>query len=346
MAKRYPHYYLFWVALVGLLATSNGCVILANRFSEPARFETIPVSIALAPTQADPAQEELTILSWNLGYAGLGAEADFFMDGGRQYRPASGKLVDKNLDGIIGFLSNTPADLLVLQEVAKTSWITRQRDVLGSLQKALPHLQWTYSDDLKTAWVSWPLRIRIGNATASKVAVIQAETRALPLEKNFVAGIFRKHYRMHIVRLFPDWVVVNVHLSAFDSLEDDVRSQQLQAVLDFATAEYAAGNRVVVGGDWNFTLVESSFPHQTAEEFLFWIRDLPDWARLDGWRWIADPLVPSVRTMQQAYVEGINHTLVIDGFLVSPNVEVVRFGTVDMGFAYSDHQPTLLTVRR
>jgi hypothetical protein len=34
----------------------------------------------------------------------------------------------------------------------------------------------------------------------------------------------------------------------------------------------------------------------------------------------------------------------IDGFLVSPNVDVASVKTLDLGFEYSDHNPVLLTV--
>ena len=30
----------------------------------------------------DASSKELTVLSWNIGYSGLGSSADFFMDGG------------------------------------------------------------------------------------------------------------------------------------------------------------------------------------------------------------------------------------------------------------------------
>lgn len=35
----------------------------------------------------------------------------------------------------------------------------------------------------------------------------------------------------------------------------------------------------------------------------------------------------------------------IDGFIVSPNVEVTSVETLDAGFAYSDHNPVKLQVK-
>ena len=50
-------------------------------------------------------KKTVTVLSWNTGYCALGAESDFFMDGGEQVRPASVALIQKNLGGIQEYLS-------------------------------------------------------------------------------------------------------------------------------------------------------------------------------------------------------------------------------------------------
>ena len=63
--------------------------------------------------------DTLTIITWNIGYAGLGNEMDFFYDGGEQVR-ATEKNTRKNLSEISSFLSNTgKPDFILLQEVDK-----------------------------------------------------------------------------------------------------------------------------------------------------------------------------------------------------------------------------------
>ena len=327
-----------------LMVLTAGCVIISNRLDAPKEFEEVPLLMTEDNSEVTVA-DTLTIMTWNIGYAGMGKEADFFMDGGTQYRPTSKDLLYKNLDGIASHLVQANVDIMLLQEVAKTSWLTRQTNILDALQRLLPDYHWTYSDDLRTRWIPWPLRIRIGNATATRFLPKGAETRALPLEKHFTLGIFRKQYRMHIIRIEPDWVIVNVHLSAFDSAQDSTREEQLRSVLDFAQAEYGKGNKVLVGGDWNLKLIETDFPHATDEEHLFWIRTLPLWARPEGWQWVTDDAVPSVRTAHQPYEVAENYTLVIDGFLVSPNIELVSVSTDNLHFSFSDHHPVTMVVR-
>jgi len=46
--------------------------------------------------------------------------------------------------------------------------------------------------------------------------------------------------------------------------------------------------------------------------------------------------------MQRPY-DGTNDRWVMDGFIYSDNVEVVYCQTLDLDFAYSDHNPVVLT---
>ena len=48
--------------------------------------------------------------------------------------------------------------------------------------------------------------------------------------------------------------------------------------------------------------------------------------------------VPSCRNADGPYHQG-QYVLTVDGFLVSDNVTVTDSGVVDLGFAYSDHNP-------
>ncbi len=336
---------LLAAGLVGVsILLSQGCVYFANRY-EP-HPEVMAVEVTPGQSIASSGVE-LKIINWNIGYAGMGKDSDFILDHGSQYRPLSKDLVAKNLLAINDHLANAKADVLMLQEVAKRSWNTYQTDVYKALQVRLPSYDWTYSLDVLTRWVPWPLTIRNGNATASLIPIASAETRALTLEPNFFLGMFRKQYRMHITRLEHEvaWVLVNIHLSAFDDEKDAVREKQLQEVVDFAQQEYLKGNHVVIGGDWNLRLAPKEFPHTTAIEDLFWVRDLPQESIPEGWTWGVDPLVPTVRSANKPYVEGENYVLIIDGFLVSPNVEVLAIQTDNLNFEHTDHHPVSITVR-
>ena len=323
--------------LVSLFVT--GCAV-ANRFYVPPALEEAEIE-GVAAMQA-PVPDTLTVTTWNVGYAGMGAESDFIYDLGEQRRPLSGALVDQNLAAITAELEDLESDVFLIQEAARPSWITYNRAVLMPITDALDGYEWSFGADVDTRGLPAPLRVQVGNATFSRFSLSGFERRGLPLEPTFELGVFRKGYRMHIARLgegADQWVVVNIHLSTFDSEEDDVRGAQVAALLEFAQAEYALGHHVIIGGDWNLRLSDVAFPHTSDERFLFWVRDFQQDMRPEGWAWAIDPKTPTVRGAHQPYVPGENFTLIIDGFLVSPNVAVDNVETRDLSFQHTDHHP-------
>ncbi|MGZ3215819.1 endonuclease/exonuclease/phosphatase family protein [Paracoccus sp. T5] len=332
------------LAVLAILTfAASGCAVV-NRFHVPPAVEAVPVAGG-APVRL--AGTELSVVTFNIGYAGMGRDADFVLDGGKQQRPRDKRLVEDNLAAIVGWLAGADADVLLLQEVARPSFSTYGMDVLEALSAAAPDTTWTFGPDIKTRFVPPPFRTVIGNASFSRVEVAGAEARGLPLEPKFQFGLFRKGYRAHILRLAgPDaWTIVNVHLAAFDSVDAAIREKQLAAVLAFAQDEYLAGRHVVVGGDFNMRLVVTRFPHATAAAHLFWIRDLLPDSVPKGWRVAADSRVPTVRTAHQPYTPAVNYTTIVDGFLLSPNVELVDVRTEDLRFIHTDHHPVRVVVR-
>ncbi|MCK5734957.1 MAG: endonuclease/exonuclease/phosphatase family protein, partial [Spirochaetaceae bacterium] len=138
--------------------------------------------------------------------------------------------------------------------------------------------------------------------------------------------------------------LANIHLSAYD--DGGLRRQQLEYVKTWMNDLYKEGHYIILGGDWNSTFPKVGFddfaPYTTTEENLFWIQKIPDNWTPENWQWGWDPEVPSCRTLDQAYVPGENYLTIIDGFLVSPNVEIEEVQTSDEAFKYSDHNPVSL----
>lgn len=328
---------VLWILLA--LAIYVGAVAAINRLRRPPAAAAVPL---VGPDGLPQAGGRLKLVSWNVGYGGMGAEADFVMDLGEQKRPTSPALVDRNMAAIAERLADMDADVLFLQEAARPSWNTYRRDVLGAIRDRLPGYKLAFGADIDTVGAPPPINVRIGNAIFARVAAT-AERRGLPLEPTFEYGVFRKSYRMHVLRLTgvdgAPWTLVNIHLSAFDDARHNVRERQVEAVLAFAEAEYAAGRHVVVGGDWNLRLADTDFPDTTPAKYRFWVRDFPAEKTPAGWHWAVDRARPTVRAAHKPYVKGENFRLIIDGFLLSPNVEAVGIETIDLDFRYADHNP-------
>ena len=86
---------------------------------DPAPVVELPVSgSARCPAVSDT----LELLTWNIGYAGLGEEADFVADGGRHWRTGSRTTVERNLAAIVERLRAEEPDVLLLQELSRDSY--------------------------------------------------------------------------------------------------------------------------------------------------------------------------------------------------------------------------------
>jgi len=332
---------LSFVAIVAYV-----CVVVAVNRSAVPRSGPLAIVPALGLARA---KDRLTLLTWNLGYAGLGAESDFVADGGSHYLPPSRAAVLGNLRGITRELARVEADLFLLQEIARPGLLNYWVDVLGGVGRQLPSYASVYDADVATRLLPPPLRISHGDAVYSRLHIGAAERLLLPAENERLGGLLRHEYRMLIVRLplqesAREWVVVDIHLAAFDA-QAAVRREQLRAVLRFAEGEFRKGSPVIIGGDWNMEFVKDRFAHTTPDKHRFWLADFPIEELPPGWKAVFDPSVATVRTLYAPYEPGHTYVSVVDGFVVSPNVDAEVVKGRDLGFRYSDHQPVIATFR-
>lgn len=330
----------WWPALLSAaIAGYCALVIAANRL---AGFRSGPLPVD-SHRELSVAGARLKVATWNIGYAGLGADSDFVSDGGRRYRAPSRAAVRENLDGVVRQLAKMDADVFLLQEIAARSPLNHGVDVLARLRSHFTGLDSVFDLDVRSRFLPPPLQVAHGTGIFSRLRIAAAKKNLLALENEFYGGLLRKEYRMQVARLAneskaAEWVVINVHLAAFDK-DAKVRRDQLRQVLAFAVEEFDKGHHVIIGGDWNMEFVAEPFPHQTAKKHRFWLHDFDYDALPPGWQAVFDGEVASVRTLHQAYQAGVNYTAIIDGFIASPNVTVSNVRGIDLGFAHTDHHP-------
>ncbi len=53
----------------------------------------------------------------------------------------------------------------------------------------------------------------------------------------------------------------------------------------------------------------------------------------------------SCRNADEAYNPDTTFTVLADGFIVSDNIEVVYYESIDLQYAYSDHDPVIMEFR-
>ncbi|MNJ39165.1 hypothetical protein D3C77_340300 [compost metagenome] len=134
-------------------------------------------------------------------------------------------------------------------------------------------------------------------------------------------------------------VLVNLHLSAFDE-GGRIRQQQLDYLAAYIEKEQDKGSYIILGGDWNHSLPGTApEAFATTQTWPDWLQKFPDSFKPDGFHWAVDSNVPTVRTLDIPFTDGVNFRAVIDGFLVSPNIEVLSVQGHELNYEHSDHNP-------
>ncbi len=339
---------IFVILLLAVIAVAGLLGFLTVTEYRPADVEFLGIR-SLSTPSAVPA-ENISILSWNIGYAGLGQEQDFFMDGGTHSRPGSSKLVSRYLAGISENIDNVSADLILLQEVDSDSSRTYGIDETTPLNRSTG----VYALNYSCPFVPIPLppmgKINSGLFTTTDYAVTQAERIALPCPFSWplsTANLKRCLLVSHLPVTGSDHelVLVNLHLEAYDNGEGKIaQTKQLMSLLE---QEYKKGSFVIAGGDFNQIFPGGLNAYPNAHSDL-WSPGILDEASLpEGFQYVFDLSVPSCRLLNQPYdpadAENTQH-YVIDGFIVSPNVTVNSVETLDLGFVNSDHNPVMIDV--
>lgn len=311
---------------------------------EPARIDHI------YETEILTAGSELDVLIWNIGYGGLGKDSDFFMDGGENVKSADRGTVAMNLDAMAKKIIELQPDILMLQEVDIDSSRTYGIDQRSSFAFGQSSHALNYACD----FVPFPLppigKVNSGVMSSSVFEVSAAERHALPCPFSWPVSAANLK-RCLLVNYLPiegsdrQLVMINLHLEAYDDGEGKIA--QTTQLRELMLKEYEKGNYVIAGGDFNQSFPNSLeiYPNTHTE---LWVPGVLDSSLLpEGWRYTYDLDTPSCRLLNKPYnpedVENTQH-YVIDGYILSPNVELLSVETIDMGFEFSDHNPVSLRV--
>ena len=295
------------------------------------------------------------IVSYNIGYGAYESDYDFFMDGGTQSWAWSKERLDTNLKNITSFLEKQDADLYLVQEVDADSTRSYHFDEREYLTSALGGRSYTYAQNYDSPFLFYPVyqphgASKSGLMTFSSYAITSGERVELPVETGFakIIDLDRCYSKNRIAaENGKELVLYNFHLSAFTS-DGTIATEQLKLLLADMDEEYAKGNYCIAGGDFNKDLLGDSAVYFGASDKEYtWAQPIPE-GTFDGHNVsLVAPLdesapVPSCRNPDSAYHEG-QYVLTVDGFLVTDNVKVISSEVIDIGFAYSDHNPVMMS---
>ena len=139
-------------------------------------------------------------------------------------------------------------------------------------------------------------------------------------------------------------VLINLHLEAYSSEEG--KTKQLEQLMNLMQDEYNKGNYVIAGGDFNQTF--STTNYGLYPKLNDWVCPVIDASQYSDFTFRMDDTTPTCRSLYKACFDSDkenHHYYMIDGFVVSNNVEIKTFETIDLDFKNSDHNPVVMSFK-
>lgn len=348
------------VALVLIFAMTIGGYVLYvvnqyYRIDDITELETDnPISIIM------PINGEYSVITYNIGFGAYNHDFSFFMDAGvmlddtpvygTMSKALSREVVLTNTNGAINAMKNSPSDFYMFQEVDTESTRSHKVNQYEMLQGIGDEYSLTYGLNFHSAFLMYPLNdfhgtVNSGITTMSKYKVNSTSRYSFPVDLSFPNRFFDLD-RCFILSRIPldndkELVMINLHMSAYDE-GGTIRALQLAMLNTVLKAEYDKGNYVIAGGDFNHDIADSLNQFETTQKVPEWVFVLTDNNLTEGYRFASPTNAPTCRSTDMPYTKGVNYTVIIDGFIVSDNVNIETVATIDLDFMYSDHNPVKL----
>lgn len=304
--------------------------------------------------------EDLTFLTWNIGYGCLDENADFFMDGGRQIYTSSKQSTKKNIETMQSVLAKENPDFIFLQEIDVNSWRSHSINQVEYFTSIFSDYDSYFAPNFKVTFVPYPIppigKVYSGIQTLSKYKVNDGLRISLPCPFKIPVrfGNLKRcilENRLQISDSDKELVLLNVHLEAYDSGEGKI--EQTKVLKKIMEDEIAKGNYVIVGGDFNQTfsnVVLSEYPHISDKLWRAGLVNIANYSK--DFTFLMDNSAPTCRSLDKSYADtakGLSPKKVfqfymIDGFIVSSNVNVKEIQTLDYNFKNADHNPVKMIV--
>lgn len=294
---------------------------------------------------------EYSIMTYNTGFGAYTSDYSFFMDGGKYSWAKDEDSVLASVAAMGKVVSEVNPDFVLLQELDRDGTRSYHVDELEVINQFITGYYYDFAQNYDSPFLFYPFwqphgKNVAGLATYSRSEISGAVRRSLPISESF--SRYLDLDRCYSVSRVPtengnELCIYHVHMSAYGS-NDEVREGQFSMLLEDMNAEYQKGNYVICGGDYNHNVRKGSpenmpewaypFPRESIPEGLFMAIDVVENTE--------DIEHDTCRSAGEPYREGETFTVTLDGFIVSENIEVKEYRHMDLGYAYSDHDPVVM----
>ena len=303
--------------------------------------------------------EEYTIVTYNIGFGAYTPDYTFFMDEGKESRARSKESVIKCVSGSADTALSFNPDFALFQEVdtgSTRSYQVEERNIINDKFLAAGKYDNVFATNYHSAYLMYPITqphgaSNSGILTESRFDIGTSLRRSLPIATDFkkLLDLDRCYCISHIpMENGRDLVLINLHLSAY-GIDAAQGNAQLEMLFKDMAQEYAAGNYVICGGDFNhdFTVGSREYFNPGTDKIYSWCQPFPDEIIPEGFKKCIDydgDMVPTTRYTNEPYGPD-SFTVILDGFIVSDNVTVDSVKNIDEGFKYTDHNPVVMKFR-
>ena len=351
--------HLVWKILLGILLALLLAVIIYFAYVLLS-YSRIEDGLALTPegTASSEAETgtEYTIVSYNIGFGAYTPDFTFFMDGGKESRARSRESVIECVRGAAETALSYDPDFVLFQEVdtgSTRSHQVREQDLIREAFAQKGDFDSLFAVNYHSAYLMYPIlephgASNSGIMTMSSKHITSGLRRSLPIATDF--NKFLDLDRCYSISRIPvnngrELVMINLHLSAYGT-DAAQGNAQLEMLFSDMKKEYDAGNYVLCGGDFNHDFTGSSIEYFNpgTESTFSWCHPFPDAIIPDGFSKCvnyAEGMTASTRNTDIPYSKD-SFTVILDGFIISDNMECLYVQNMDEGFRYTDHNPVVM----
>ena len=307
-------------------------------------------------TEACAVGKEYNVISYNIGFGAYTPDFSFFMDGGKSSWAKSKESVNETVTGAAELVRSLDPEIVMFQEIDTDGTRSYHVDQKKLIDGILPEYTNVFAVNYDSPFLMYPLtqphgKNHAGIGTYTKFDITSALRRSLPISESLSKLVDLD--RCYSVSRIPvengkELIVINVHLSAYGN-SDAIREGQKNMLKEEMAAEVAAGNYLIVGGDFNHDLIAPDDQTDVAG----WAYPYPRSYLPEGVHFCLDALSqeelsalkPTCRNANEPYDPATSEQFVIDGIIISDNIEQISYHTVENEYLYSDHNPVELVFR-
>ena len=321
--------------------------------------DRLPLTVEGSATEIIQSDAEYSIVSYNAGFGAYTADFTFFMDEGKESRARSLESVNTCIHTIANTALSMNPDITLFQELdtdATRSWHVDEVELVKTIFAENDIYDSIFAQNYHSAYLMYPLTAphgasNAGLLTLSKFDVTSSLRRSLPIATNMKK--FLDLDRCYSISRLPvangkELIIINTHLSAYgtDAAQGNAQLEMLFA--DMKT-EYENGNYVICGGDFNhdFTGTSKAYFNLGTEKTYSWCHPFPAEVIPEGFRRCMDyteEITATSRYTNEPYHEN-SFVVILDGFIISDNIECTYVQNINTNYECSDHNPVLMKFR-